>query len=139
MPTLLNTFSSVTDAPDGQKKLACWSSDKLLQPSLIFAGKDMGQPGGSTKANNRKYDLSLYLIDLIIIKGKSTPSSCRQVAALDRFYNVYTVKSHRAEQGALKDVNNCLKTNIYFYFETSGRQSSNLYLNIVHFFNINVD
>ncbi len=35
----------------------------------------------------------------------------------------------------LKNVNNYLKTNIYSYLETSGGQSSNLYLNVVHFFN----
>jgi hypothetical protein len=39
------------------------------------------------------------------------------------------------EQGALKNVNNYFKTNIYSYLETSGGQSSNLYLNVVHFFN----
>jgi hypothetical protein len=37
------------------------------------------------------------------------------------------------EQRALKNVNNCLNTNIYSYFETSGSQSSSLYLNVVHF------
>ncbi len=39
------------------------------------------------------------------------------------------------EQRALKDVNNCLNTNIYYYLDTSGGQSSNLYLNVVNFFN----
>ncbi len=38
------------------------------------------------------------------------------------------------EQGALSNVNNCLNTNIYSYLETSGGQSSSLYLNEVHFF-----
>ncbi len=38
------------------------------------------------------------------------------------------------EQRALKNVNNCLNTNIYSYLETSGGQSSNPYLNVVHFF-----
>jgi hypothetical protein len=33
-----------------------------------------------------------------------------------------------------KIVNSCLNTNIYSYLETSGGQSSNLYLNVVHFF-----
>ncbi len=33
-----------------------------------------------------------------------------------------------------KNVNNGLNTNIYSYLETSGGQSSNLYLNVVHFF-----
>jgi hypothetical protein len=39
------------------------------------------------------------------------------------------------EQHTLKNVNNCLNTNIYSYLETSGGQSSNLYLNVVHIFN----
>jgi len=39
------------------------------------------------------------------------------------------------EQRTLKNANNCLNTNIYSYLETSGGQSSNLYLNVVHFFN----
>jgi hypothetical protein len=39
------------------------------------------------------------------------------------------------EQHALKNANNCLNTNIYSYFETwRGGQSSNIYLNAVHFF-----
>ncbi len=42
------------------------------------------------------------------------------------------------EQDALKNLNNHLNTNIYSYLETSGGQSFNLYLNIVHFFNISV-
>ncbi len=33
-----------------------------------------------------------------------------------------------------KNVNNCLNTDIYSYLETFGGQSSNLYLNVVHFF-----
>jgi hypothetical protein len=39
------------------------------------------------------------------------------------------------EQRVLKIVNNCFNTNIYSYLETSGGQSYNLYLNVVHFFN----
>ncbi len=37
------------------------------------------------------------------------------------------------EQRAFKNVNNCQKTNIYSYLETSGGQSSQLYLNVVNF------
>ncbi len=37
------------------------------------------------------------------------------------------------EQRTLKNVNNCLNADIYTYSETSGGQSSNLYLNVVHF------
>ena len=43
------------------------------------------------------------------------------------------------EQHALKNVNNCLKINIYSYLETTGGQISNLYLNVVHFFNTGVN
>jgi hypothetical protein len=42
------------------------------------------------------------------------------------------------EQHTLKNVNNCLNANIYSYLETSGGQSSNPYLNVVHFFNTRV-
>ncbi len=38
------------------------------------------------------------------------------------------------EPCALKNENNCLNTNIYSFLETTGGQSSNLYLNVVHFF-----
>ncbi len=37
------------------------------------------------------------------------------------------------EEHILKNVNNCLNTNIHYYLETSVGQSSNLYLNVVHF------
>jgi hypothetical protein len=37
------------------------------------------------------------------------------------------------EQGTLINVNNCLNTSICSYLETSGGQSSNLHLNVVHF------
>jgi len=40
------------------------------------------------------------------------------------------------EQHALKNINSYLNINIYSYLETSGGQSSNLYLNVVQFFNI---
>jgi hypothetical protein len=39
------------------------------------------------------------------------------------------------EQRTLKNVNNSLNTNINSYQETSGGQSSNLYLKVVHSFN----
>ncbi len=43
------------------------------------------------------------------------------------------------EQRAIKHVNNCLHTNIYFYLETFGGQSFSLDLNVVHFFNNSVN
>jgi hypothetical protein len=44
-------------------------------------------------------------------------------------YQRYTMEQH-----AFKNVNSCLNTNIYSYLETAGAQSSNLNLNVVHFF-----
>jgi hypothetical protein len=38
-----------------------------------------------------------------------------------------------------KNVNSCLKNNIYSYLETSGGESSNLNLKVVHFFNTSVN
>jgi len=43
------------------------------------------------------------------------------------------------EQLALKNVNNCMNINTYSYLETSGGQSSNPYLNVVHFLNTRAD
>ncbi len=43
------------------------------------------------------------------------------------------------EQRALKNVNNYMNTNISSYLETSGGQSSKLFLNVVHFFNTSVN
>jgi len=37
------------------------------------------------------------------------------------------------EQSTLKNLNNYLNTNIYSYLETSGGQSSNLYLIVLNF------
>ncbi len=42
------------------------------------------------------------------------------------------------EQYTLKIKNNCLNTNIYSYLETFGGQSSNLYLNVVHSFRLDI-
>jgi hypothetical protein len=43
------------------------------------------------------------------------------------------------EQRTFKNLNNYFNANIYSNLETSGGQSSNLYLNAVHFFNTNVN
>jgi hypothetical protein len=43
------------------------------------------------------------------------------------------------EQRALKNVNNCLNSNIHSYLKTCVGQSTNLYLNVVHFFNNSVN
>jgi hypothetical protein len=43
------------------------------------------------------------------------------------------------EQHTSKNVNNYLITNIYSYLESSGGRISNIYLNVVHFFNTSVN
>ncbi len=83
---------------------------------------------GTSVAHNRL----LFLLRPFTVLMKQT----RQV--------VFTVKQSIFlrclwEQHALKNVNNCLNTNIYRYLETSGGQSSNLNLNVVHFFNTSVN
>jgi hypothetical protein len=51
---------------------------------------------------------------------------------------LFSIIKKAMEQHALKNVNNCLYTNIYSYLETSGGISYNPYLNVVHFFNTRV-
>jgi hypothetical protein len=53
--------------------------------------------------------------------------------------NLARKRSFLMEEHALKNANSCLNTNIYSYLGTSGGQSSNLYLNVVHFFNTSVN
>jgi hypothetical protein len=43
------------------------------------------------------------------------------------------------EQYALNNVDNCLNIHIYSHLKTSGGKSSNLHLNVVHFFNTSVN
>jgi hypothetical protein len=47
--------------------------------------------------------------------------------------------THTIEEHTFKFVNNCLNTSIYSYLEISGGQSSNLFLNVVKFFNTSVN
>ncbi len=71
-----------------------------------------------------------------------------QVQALQLIMNIHELRkkkvlhlglnSYLMEQHTSKNVNNCLDTNIYSYLETSNGQSSNSYLNAVHFFNTRV-
>ncbi len=67
-------------------------------------------------------------------------------ATVTRDSHYYTYLAHleqndtnRNDPNALKNVNNCLNTNIYSDLETSGGQISNLYLNVAHFFNTSVN
>jgi hypothetical protein len=52
---------------------------------------------------------------------------------------VHNISLYLMELPALKNVNNCLNTNIYSYLGTSGGQRSNIYLNVAHFFNTSVN
>ncbi len=51
----------------------------------------------------------------------------------------YLLLPQTMEQCALRNVNNCMKTDIFFYLEASGGQSYYLNLNVVRFFNTSVN
>ncbi len=57
----------------------------------------------------------------------------------DHLMTILKVVLDIMEQRTLRNVNNCLDTNMYSYLETSVGQSSNLYLIAVHFFNTGVN
>jgi hypothetical protein len=59
---------------------------------------------------------------------------CDKKEALINISGVISIEQH-----AFKNVNSCLNTNICSYLETSGGQSYNPYLNVVHFLNTRVD
>jgi hypothetical protein len=66
------------------------------------------------------------------------------VTAIRRYCHLSVAKDDNQvrrimEQRALKYIYNCLNNNIYSYLQTSGGQSSNLYLNVVQFFNASVN
>jgi hypothetical protein len=52
---------------------------------------------------------------------------------------LFSFSSYNGTARFKKNVNICLKTNIYSYLETSGGRRSNLYLNVLHFFNTSVN
>jgi hypothetical protein len=75
------------------------------------------------------------------------PDGDEHVAALGRAHclpagvdaiNIFSITNPNGTV-RFKNVNNCLKTNIYSYLETFGIQNSNLYLNGVHFFNTSLN
>ncbi len=82
---------------------------KLLQPSLMFA---------------RDKHSSLLKKSVNYSRNKFYDTGPLEVNGTARFK---------------KNINNCLNTNIYSYLEISGGQSSNPYLNVVHFYNTRVD
>ncbi len=93
--------------------MAQWQNNRLL----IFSLRVRIQPRLAPSENVAKITLSYIGLLLFIAKE-------------------YDGTAH------FKFVNNCLNTNIYFYLGTAGGQScqsSNLYLNVVHFFNISVN
>ncbi len=71
------------------------------------------------------------LAQLQVVKLLHTENSKRFVKIL---CILLRLASFKLWNSTLNIVNNCLNTNIYSYLETSGGQSSNLYLTVVHFF-----
>ncbi len=70
--------------------------------------------------------------------------NCRYIDTLPhavrghRSWNILRI-SYNNGTVRLKNANNFLNNNIYSYLETSGGESSNLYLNVVHVFNTSVN
>jgi hypothetical protein len=93
----------------------------------------------------------MYCLTRNVIKSIVAVSNLRPVSlfcsnlSLVSMHNISDIKMLKfnicigMEQHTLRNVNNGFITNIYSYLETSGCQSSNLYLNAVHFFNTNVN
>ncbi len=68
--------------------------------------------------------------------------SCETFYCTDICFSTFTdqnITKLVMEQHALKNVNNCSNANVYSYLETSGVESYDLYLNVVHFFNTSVN
>jgi hypothetical protein len=66
----------------------------------------------------------------------SIPSDNKNILKHQKPYPSFDGRARggRMEQRAFKNVNNYLNINIYSYLETSGGQSSNLYVNVSSFF-----
>jgi hypothetical protein len=95
----------------------CSDINSLKYSLLHLTGQPNCQKGRSAKVKN----------------GIISETKFLGAISVDR-YNKATMEQH-----ALKNINNCLNTNIYSYLETSGGQSSNPYLNVVHFLNARAD
>jgi hypothetical protein len=69
------------------------------------------------------------------LKGTLTLPNPQKTGSLDykTFWTIINVTAR------FKNVSNCLNTNISFYLDTSGGQNSNLYLNVVPFFDPSVN
>jgi hypothetical protein len=87
--------------------------------------------GCSNKKKNRKEEAYSWKA------GASSGHITNLKQSILETFNIYATVP--MEQRALKNVSNCLNINIDSYLAMSGGQSSNLYLNVVHFFNTNVN
>ncbi len=131
---------------DGEKVMMSLGRYKIECTQIL---KQIFQPNKSIASHLRlpKSSLTLtwwYLVVEYDIKswkysGNSLPD-VGEIASLGWYKKGYVlifvvilVSSQTMEQHTLKIVTNCLNTNIYSYLETSGGQSSNPYLNVVHF------
>jgi len=86
--------------------------------------------GETTIQSKLLYHNSLQIGALLSTSTKASWPACTaaSTSSTDR-----QIKALSMEQRTLKNVNNCLNTNIYSYLETSGGISSNPHLNIAPF------
>ncbi len=78
------------------------------------------------------------MLQKVVLLSYRAKMPTRMTVALITMASLGDITTNRMEQRTLENVNNCLNTNIYSYLETSGSHSSNLYLNVVHFFDTSV-
>jgi hypothetical protein len=87
-----------------------------------------------TQGCQGKYSPMLLSLVLEIELNLCSTTKFDQIHISGHLQNLVTTEQH-----AFKNVKNYLNSNIYSYLETSGGQSSNLYLNVAHFFNTSVN
>jgi len=89
--------------------------------------------GAKLRSGNPYCRGTLLTVDLLL--QTSLDRLLLRMKTLFTFMVEESVIWENMEQHTLKNINNCLNTNIYSYLETSGGQSSNQYLNALHFLN----
>jgi len=85
---------------------------------------------------NDHYDIQHIYTEYI--RGNINESMClKNNFFRQKHFMHLKLKVHNAT-ASFKNLNNCWNTNISFYLETSGVQNSNIFFDVVHFFNTSV-
>ncbi len=90
-------------------------------------------PGGNVIKHFYVHNLRIFIKSWSVRPWQAFQAYSKKQSSL-----LQKIVNGTAQWAHLKNVNICLNTNIYFYLETTGGQSSNLYLKVIHFFNTSV-